>query len=106
MILSKVYIAGFRNFKEVTVNFNEHSLIIGANDVGKTNLIYALRILLDRGFSDYDFELKESDFYAYEDTKAITIKAFLSNITEDCVVARMRGKLSDDGDLVLQYKAK
>jgi putative ATP-dependent endonuclease of OLD family len=106
MILSKVYIAGFRNFKEVTVNFNEHSLIIGANDVGKTNLIYALRILLDRGFSDYDFELKESDFYAYEDTKAITIKAFLSNITEDCVVARMRGKLSDDGDLVLQYKAE
>jgi putative ATP-dependent endonuclease of OLD family len=106
MILSKVYIAGFRNFKEVTVNFNEHSLIIGANDVGKTNLIYALRLLLDRGFSDYDFELKESDFYAYEDTKAITIKAFLSNITEDCVVARMRGKLSDDGDLVLQYKAE
>lgn len=105
MILQKLYIKGFRNFKEVTVNFNEHSLVIGANDVGKTNLIHALRILLDRGFSDYDFELKESDFYAYEDTKSIIIKAYLTKITEDCVVARMKGKLSDDGDLVLQYTA-
>lgn len=105
MILNKVQISGFRNFKDVTVNFNEHSLIIGANDVGKTNLIYALRILLDRGFSDYDYELKESDFYAYDETKKVTIRVYLSKITEGCVVARMAGKLSDDGDLVLQYIA-
>jgi len=71
MILKTVYIKGFRNFKEVTVNFDKHSLILGANDVGKTNLVYAMRILLDRGFSDYDFELKESDYYAYEDTAPV-----------------------------------
>lgn len=105
MNISKVYIKGFRNFKEVIVNFNEHCLIIGANDVGKTNLIYALRLILDRGFSDYDYELKESDFYAYEDTKSIIIRLYLSNIKEDCVVARMRGKLSDEGDLVIEYRA-
>lgn len=57
MQLKTLYIKGFRNFKEVKVNFNEHSLMIGANDVGKTNLIYALRILLDRSLSDYDYEL-------------------------------------------------
>lgn len=39
MQLKTLYIKGFRNFKNVTVNFNEHSLMIGANDVGKTNLI-------------------------------------------------------------------
>ena len=39
MQLKTLYIKGFRNFKEVTVNFNEHSLMIGANDVGKINLI-------------------------------------------------------------------
>ena len=38
MQLKTLYIKGFRNFKEVSVNFNEHSLMIGANDVGKTNL--------------------------------------------------------------------
>lgn len=52
MLLQKVYIKGYRNFKETTVNFNNNSLVIGANDVGKTNLIHAMRLLLDKGFSD------------------------------------------------------
>lgn len=75
MQLKTLYIKGFRNFKEVKVNFNEHSLMIGANDLGKTNLIYALRILLDRSLSDYDYELAESDFFAYwfEERKEQTI---------------------------------
>lgn len=105
MIIKTLYIKGFRNFKEVTVNFNEHSLIIGANDVGKTNLIYALRILLDRSFSDYDYELAESDFFAYEDTHEIIIRAFFEDITEEFVIARLPGKISDDGKMVLQYAA-
>lgn len=105
MRLKTLYVKGFRNFKEVTVNLNEHSLIIGANDVGKTNLIYALRILLDRSFSDYDYELAESDFFAYEDTHEIIIRAFFEEITEECVIARLPGKISDDGKMVLQYAA-
>lgn len=105
MQLKTLYIKGFRNFKEVKVNFNEHSLLIGANDVGKTNLIYALRILLDRSFSDYDFELAESDFFAYEETREIVIRAYFENITEDCILARLPGKISDEGKLVLQYTA-
>lgn len=105
MLLKKLYIKGFRNFREVSVNFNEHSLMIGANDVGKTNLIYALRLLLDRSFSDYDYELAESDFFAYEDTHAIVIRAYIDSITEDCVIARLPGKISNDGKLVLQYMA-
>lgn len=105
MIIKTLYIKGFRNFKEVTVNLNEHSLIIGANDVGKTNLLYALRLLLDRSFSDYDYELAESDFFAYEDTHEIIIRAFFEDITEECVIARLPGKISDDGKMVLQYTA-
>lgn len=105
MLLKNLYIKGFRNFREVSVNFNEHSLMIGANDVGKTNLIYALRILLDRSFSDYDYELAESDFFAYEDTHEIIIRAFFEDITEECVIARLPGKISDDGKMVLQYAA-
>lgn len=105
MQLKKLYIKGFRNFKEVTVNFNEHSLMIGANDVGKTNLIYALRILLDRSLSDYDYELAESDFFAYEDTNEIIIRAYFDEITEECLLARLPGKISDEGKMVLQYTA-
>ena len=79
--------------------------MIGANDVGKTNLIYALRLLLDRSFSDYDYELTESDFFAYEETREIVIRAYFENITEDCILARLPGKISDEGKLVLQYTA-
>ena len=105
MHLDQIYIKGFRNFKETTVRFNKHSLIIGANDVGKTNLIYAMRLLLDRGLSDYDFELSDSDFYAYEDTNEIDIRIYFTDVTDDCIVARMPGKISDEGELVLRYKA-
>lgn len=105
MKLDHVYIKGFRNYKEATVNFSKSTLIIGANDVGKTNLIYALQILMDRGLSDYNFELKESDFYAYEDTKEVIIRAYLTEVVEDCVVARMPGYISNVGELVLQFKA-
>jgi AAA15 family ATPase/GTPase len=34
------------------------NLIIGANDVGKTNLLYAIRLLLDKSLSELDLEPK------------------------------------------------
>lgn len=105
MRLKTLYIKGFRNFKEAAINFNNQSLIIGANDVGKTNLLYALRILLDRGFSDLDLELKESDFYAYEETNEVIITAFFDDIKEDCILSKMKGDISGDGNLVIKYLA-
>lgn len=105
MRLKTLYIKGFRNFKEATINFNNQSLIIGANDVGKTNLLYALRILLDRGFSDLDLELKESDFYVYEETNEVIITAFFDDIKEDCILSKMKGDISGDGELVIKYLA-
>lgn len=80
-------------------------MIIGANDVGKTNLLYALRILLDRGFSDLDLELKESDFYAYDETNEVIITAFFDDIKEDCILSKMKGDISGDGKLVIKYLA-
>ena len=59
MRIDHLYIKGFRNYKEATVNFNKSTLIIGANDVGKTNLVFALQILMDRSVSEYSFELKD-----------------------------------------------
>lgn len=105
MRIDRLYIKGFRNYKEATVNFNKSTLIIGANDVGKTNLVYALQILMDRSLSDYSFELKDSDFYAYEDTNEVVIRAYLLDVVEDCVVARMPGYISNDDKMVLQFKA-
>lgn len=48
MYISKIKIKGFRNFKETEVNFHEGvNVIIGHNNAGKSNLIHALRLVLD-----------------------------------------------------------
>ena len=56
MRLEKLRIKGFRNFNDTEIVYQEKSLIIGANDVGKTNLIYALRLLFDQTLSERDLE--------------------------------------------------
>lgn len=103
MRLSRVYIKGFRNYKEATINFNKQTLVIGANDVGKTNLFYALRLLLDKGFSQYDYELSDSDFYAYEQTNEIIIRLYFDEINEEVLLSVLKGKISEDGETVIEY---
>lgn len=105
MILSQINLKGFRNFKSSTINFNEKSLIIGSNDVGKTNLIWAVRLLLDRSLSDYDIEPNDTDFYAYEETNNFTITLKFEDVTDDCVVSKLKGKISDEDILFLRYEA-
>jgi putative ATP-dependent endonuclease of OLD family len=103
MNLSTVYLEGFRNYKKATLNFAEKSLIIGSNDVGKTNLIWAVRMLLDKTISEYDVEPKDSDFYAYEDVNQFKIQLRFENVVEDCVVSKLKGKISDDDQLFIAY---
>jgi len=105
MILASVKLQGFRNFKNGEINLAKKSLIIGANDVGKTNLLWAIRLLLDRSLSDYDIEPKDTDFYAFEETNAFTIQLHFDDVTEDCVVSKLKGKIGDDNKLILAYKA-
>ena len=57
MLIETLYISGFRNYHEAEINFRESTLIIGANDIGKTNLLFALRLLLDKSLSELDLEL-------------------------------------------------
>lgn len=59
-------IKNFRNFKEADIQLTNQNVIFGMNDVGKTNLLYALRFLLDRqtrkdGFRDSDFFQKNTN---------------------------------------------
>ncbi|MCT3804190.1 AAA family ATPase [Elizabethkingia anophelis] len=104
MILAKVKLIGFRNFKNATIRFNEKSLIIGSNDVGKTNLIWAIRLLLDRSLTDFDIEPQDSDFYAFEETNNFKITLYFADVIEDCVVSKLKGKISDKDELILRYE--
>lgn len=62
MHISSLSIRNFRNFKNVKLNFkNGINTIIGENGSGKTNLFYALRILLDDTLPRY-INFYPSDF--------------------------------------------
>lgn len=75
MKINWISIKGFRNFVDETIHFSEKSLIIGANDVRKSNLLYALRLIFDKSISYRDLELtdrvvknaNESDFLSIND---------------------------------------
>lgn len=108
MLIEKIIVKGFRNFEEATVNFNNNSLIIGANDVGKTNLIHCLRILLDKSLSERDIEPQETDFHIKNDgiqLEQFSIEIHFNRIIEDAVLSILRGFVSEDNKTIFKFIA-
>ncbi|EKO3815631.1 MULTISPECIES: ATP-dependent nuclease [Vibrio] len=107
MKISNMHLQGFRNYEDTDINFNEKTLVIGANDVGKSNMLHALRLLLDRSFSEADVEASELDFHigkeAISTELAITIK--FDEVVEESVLSTLKGCVSDNGEVYLQYRA-
>jgi len=103
-----VQLKGFRNFSDSTINFNDNTLIIGSNDVGKSNLLHALRILLDKSLSDADIEPNELDFHisptGIDNDIVITVK--FTDILEDAVISVLKGSVSEDNETFLRYSAQ
>lgn len=63
MRLSRIQIKNFRNFKDLDVALSEHAVIVGENKIGKSNLVYALRLLLDPTLPDSARLLHAEDFW-------------------------------------------
>src|SRR3989339_1740263 len=105
MRISQVNIEGYRNFKKCKINFEDKTLIIGANEVGKSNLLYALRLLLDRNLSEFDLEPQDSDFHAHSEANEIRITIKFEDVKESCVLAKLKENVSDSSQLFLQYYA-
>lgn len=103
MLLESVYIKGFRNFVNTVVRLDGSTLIVGGNDTGKTNLLYAIRILLDPTLSSKELELTESDFHVGDACEKIEIIARLVEVTEPCLISALAGSLSDDGVVYIAY---
>ncbi|GLH63813.1 AAA family ATPase [Parageobacillus sp. G301] len=61
--ISRVKIKNFRNFQSVDISLSHKQVIIGENNVGKTNFLKAIQLILDPTLSDEDRYLTESDFY-------------------------------------------
>lgn len=63
MYLSNLIIRNFRNFKAVEIPLSGNIVLLGENRVGKSNLLFAMRLVLDQGLPDSVRQLKLSDFW-------------------------------------------
>ena len=105
MQIEKVRIKGFRNFVDEEIVFAQQTLIIGPNDIGKTNLLYALRILLDRSLSDRDLDLEISDYNIYSVEKEVQITLYFTDVVEDCIRSSFKGHIKNN-TFMLRYSIK
>jgi len=63
MYISRLVIRNFRNFKDLDIAFDSKvTCIIGENNVGKTNLLHAIRLAIDANLSSSYRALTEQDF--------------------------------------------
>ncbi|EER62149.1 putative exonuclease [Acidovorax delafieldii 2AN] len=62
MKLTRIYINNFRNFLELDVALDGSAVIVGENRVGKSNLLYALRLIFDPSLPDSARQLGQGDF--------------------------------------------
>ncbi len=63
MRIDRIQISHFRNFKSLDVRLGGHAVIVGENRAGKSNLLHALRLLLDPSLPDTARQLREEDFW-------------------------------------------
>ena len=108
MKIDYVYLNQYRNFADAHINLAKNSLVIGSNDVGKTNMIHALRLLLDKSLSEADIEPTTRDFHcAQNGTQAdhFMIRVAFSEVTQDAVLSQLKGFVSATGHLFLEFRA-
>jgi putative ATP-dependent endonuclease of the OLD family len=61
--ISRIQIQNFRNFANIDFSVGKHAVIVGENKVGKSNLVYALRLVLDPSLPDSARKLRVEDFW-------------------------------------------
>ncbi len=53
MYIKNVRIKNFRNFKDLTIPLNKFTILIGENDIGKSNFIKAIKLVLNNNTLEY-----------------------------------------------------
>ena len=63
MHISRLQIVNFRNFENLDIALSRNAVIVGENRTGKSNLILAIRLVLDAALTDSARQLKLSDIW-------------------------------------------
>jgi len=73
MHIKSIEIKNFRNFYDFKINFTEgFQTIIGENNIGKSNLYWAIRLVIDKNLSYNSRNLEEKDFHDFADLEINT----------------------------------
>lgn len=87
MYLSRIRILNFRNFSELDVSLGGNVVVVGENRVGKSNLLYALRLIFDPSLPDAARQLTLSDFWdgldPPDDTDSIVVSVEIKDFESD-----------------------
>lgn len=111
LFISRVVIKNFRNFKNVDVCLGHKQIIIGENNVGKTNFLRALQLVLDPTLSDEDRMLQESDFNdsiknPMENKEEILIEIYIDNYDQNKTILAVfqdATVMTEEGKEVLKF---
>lgn len=86
MRLSNLSIRNFRNFRSVDIPLSGNVVLLGENRVGKSNLLFAIRLILDPTLPDSARQLKLSDFWdgsPSDYSEAIEVHLEIADFTTD-----------------------
>lgn len=117
MRITKITIKNYKSFSDTSEPiffYSPHSLLVGKNNAGKSNIFSALNFLLGNKNPNY-LKIEESDFF--DKTKPIEIELTIGGITNDDknelfglpnLTKQQRGALStknlDDIEIVFSFK--
>ena len=106
MYLSRIRIENFRNFSELDVALNDNIVVVGENRVGKSNLLFGLRLIFDPSLPDTSRQLGLADFWdgleAINEDTAITVSVEIKDFENDLDILAVLTdfRLDDDPDTV------
>lgn len=88
MFLKSVSIKNFRSLKDINVDLDENTILIGENNAGKTSFMDAIRIALNRVngryvFEDYDYYMDDSILSPKESEGIEIILVFQERVMEE-----------------------
>lgn len=105
MQIDRLQIKNFRNLADIDLLLPKNAVIVGENRSGKSNLLHALRLVLDPSMSRTDRQLTRDDFWAglgagktdfdpFRSGSEITISVDISNFEDnDQLLAALSGAL-------------
>jgi len=113
MYLSRIRIENFRNFRYLDVALGGNVVIVGENRVGKSNLLFGLRLIFDPSLPDISRQLGLADFWdgldAIDANTTITISIEIKDFEDDLDILAVLTdyRLDDDPDTVrLTYQLR